>query len=102
MPINPIKKVGLIGCGRMGRCMLEGMLAKGYSVVVYDKFPTAAQSASALGAQAVPTPKEVAEQASVILMSLPSPVQLEDVLFGEGRVGWRPLPLTMWSSTPAL
>ena len=81
---KPIKKVGLIGCGRMGRCMLEGMLAKGYSVVVYDKFPTAAQSASALGAQAVPTPKEVAEQASVILMSLPSPVQLKDVLFGEG------------------
>ena len=33
---KPIKKVGLIGCGRMGRCMLEGMLAKGYSVVVYE------------------------------------------------------------------
>ena len=51
---KPIKKVGLIGCGRMGRCMLEGMLAKGYSVVVYDKFPTAAQSASALGARRFP------------------------------------------------
>ena len=41
-----IEKVGLIGCGRMGRCMLEGMLAKGYSVVVYDKFPAAAGNLS--------------------------------------------------------
>ena len=53
---KPIKKVGLIGCGRMGRCMLEGMLAKGYSVVVYDKFPTAAQSASALGSLGIYSP----------------------------------------------
>ena len=78
-----IEKVGLIGCGRMGRCMLEGMLAKGYSVVVYDKFPAAAESAAALGAQAVSTPKAAAEQATVILMSLPGPAQLEEVLFGQ-------------------
>ena len=81
---KPIEKVGLIGCGRMGRCMLEGMLAKGYSVVVYDKFPAAAENAAALGATAVATPREAAQQASVILMSLPGPAQLEDVLFGEG------------------
>ena len=81
---KPIEKVGLIGCGRMGRCMLEGMLAKGYSVVVYDKFPAAAENAAALGATAVATPREAAQQASVILMSLPGPAQLEDVLVGEG------------------
>ncbi len=80
---KPIEKVALIGCGRMGRCMLEGMLAKGYSVVVYDKFPAAAESAAALGAQAVSTPKEAAAQATVVLMSLPGPIQLEEVLFGQ-------------------
>lgn len=76
------ERVGLIGCGRMGKCMLQSMLDKGYRVVVYDKFPAAAESAAALGAEAVATPGELAEKSSVIIMSLPGPAQLEEVIFG--------------------
>ncbi len=43
------EKVGLVGCGRMGRCMLESMLNAGFSVVVYDNFPAAAEAAAASG-----------------------------------------------------
>ena len=79
---KPIEKVGLVGSGRMGRCMLESMINKGYKVVAYDKFPAAAEGAAALGAEVAATPKELAAQASIILMSLPGPVQLEEVIFG--------------------
>ena len=76
------EKVGLVGCGRMGRCMLESMLNVGFSVIVYDSFPGAAESAAALGAERAETPAALAAKASVILLSLPGPAQLESVIFG--------------------
>ena len=79
---KPIEAVGLIGCGRMGKCMLQSMLDKGYAVVAYDKFPAATQSARDMGAQAVDSPAQVAKMASVVLLSLPGPAQLEEALFG--------------------
>ena len=79
---KPIDKVGLVGCGRMGKCMLQSMLDKKYSVVAYDTFPAAAQSAKEMGAEIAQTPAELAKKATVILMSLPGPAQLEEVLFG--------------------
>lgn len=81
---KPIDKVGLVGCGRMGKCMLRSMLDKGFQVVAYDKFPAAAEGAKEMGAETAATPSELAKRASVILMSLPGPAQLEEVLFGEG------------------
>ena len=77
------EKVGLVGCGRMGRCMLQSMLNGGFKVVCYDKFPAAADSAVALGAEKAETPKELAEKTGVIILSLPGPMQLEEVIFGE-------------------
>lgn len=80
---KPLGKIGLVGCGRMGKCMLESMLSKNYQVVAYDKFPAAADGAKAMGAEVAATPAELATQADVILMSLPGPAQLEEVVFGE-------------------
>lgn len=82
-PDRSIDTVGLIGCGRMGFCMLESMYKGGYRVVVYDKFPAAMQRAVEMGAVPAETPAELAKSAKVILMSLPGPSQLEEVLFGE-------------------
>ena len=79
---GPIRAVGLVGCGRMGCCMLESMVKAGYTVVAYDKFPAAAQRAADMGATVADTPAQLARQADVILMSLPGPAQLEEVLFG--------------------
>lgn len=81
------EKVGLVGCGRMGKCMLQSMVDNGFKVVAYDKFPAAAQSAAAMGAETAATPRELAERTSVILMSLPGPAQLEEVIFGEAGLG---------------
>lgn len=77
------EKVGLIGCGRMGMCMLESMVKAGYSVFCYDAFPSALDLAVKAGGVKTESPRELAEKTSVILMSLPGPKQLEDVIFGE-------------------
>ena len=83
---KPIDKIGLVGCGRMGKCMLQCLQEKGYKVVAYDKFPAAAESARDMGAAVAATPAALAAQASIILMSLPGPAQLEEVLFGVGGI----------------
>lgn len=85
---KPLNKIGLVGCGRMGKCMLQSMLGGGYSVVAYDKFPAAAESAAAMGAEVAQTPAQLAGLADVIIMSLPGPAQLEEVIFGQdGLIG---------------
>ena len=76
--------VGLVGCGRLGRCMLESALKAGYRVVACDAFPAAAAAAGEMGAEVCANPAEVISKADMVLMSLPGPVQLEQVLFGEG------------------
>lgn len=80
---KPIGKVGLIGCGRMGQCMLRSMVDGGFTVAAYDKFPAAAEKAKEMGAEIVPTPKALGEKCDVIIMSLPGPAQIDEVLFGE-------------------
>lgn len=77
------EKVGLAGCGRMGKCMAESLLNAGYKVVCYDKFPAAMEQAAALGAETADTPALLAKSTHVILMSLPGPAELEELIFGE-------------------
>lgn len=80
---KPLGKIGLIGCGRMGKCMLKCMHDAGYSVIAYDNYPAAMESAVEMGAKSAASPMDLASAADVILMSLPGPVQLEEVVFGE-------------------
>ena len=80
---SKVEVVGLVGCGRMGRCMLERVLQAGFRAVVCDAFPAAAAAAGEMGAEVCADPAEVMAKADVVLMSLPGPVQLEAVLFGE-------------------
>ena len=65
---KPIEKIGLVGCGRMGRCMLRSLMDKGFQVVAYDKFPAAVQGAADMGAETAAAPSELAGRTSVILM----------------------------------
>jgi len=81
-----VETVGLIGCGRMGVCMLEAMLKGGFTVVAFDVFPDAMKRASALGAELATNPEDLARKADMVLMSLPGPQQLQQVLFAEQGV----------------
>lgn len=80
---SKVEVVGLVGCGRMGRCMLESVLKAGFRVVACDAFPAAAAAAGEMDAEICENPAQVIEKADMVLMSLPGPAQLEAVLFGE-------------------
>ena len=83
---SKVEVVGLVGCGRMGRCMLESILKAGFQAVACDAFPAAAAAAGEMGAEVCANPAEVVRKADMVLMSLPGPAQLEAVLFGAGGI----------------
>jgi 3-hydroxyisobutyrate dehydrogenase-like beta-hydroxyacid dehydrogenase len=75
--------VGFIGLGKMGGPMVRRLLAQGYAMCVHDVAEAAlAPFRCHPGATICDSPKAVAEQARVILLSLPSPQALHDVALG--------------------
>ncbi len=83
---SKVETVGLVGCGRMGCCMLDVMLKGGFKVVVYDAFPAATERAVGMGGVAAKSPADLASKSDMVLLSLPGPAQIEGVLFGEDGV----------------
>jgi 3-hydroxyisobutyrate dehydrogenase-like beta-hydroxyacid dehydrogenase len=57
----------------MGSHMSRRLLAAGHKVVVYDADPRALQQATANGASAAHSPADVASQAEIVMVSLPTP-----------------------------
>lgn len=68
----------------MGRIVLESVIAAGYKTVVTDTVVEARNAASELGAIVVDTPGGVAEEADWIILSLPLPDTVTQVVRGEG------------------
>lgn len=81
--IKKDEKIGLAGVGTMGKCILEGLKKNGFQVVVYDPFIGAQEYAQEHGAIVVKELKELALQANIILMSLPKPQNILEVVGGE-------------------
>lgn len=75
--------VGMAGCGTMGKCMLKLLRDEGYTVYVYDPYPAAAEYALEHGGILVDNPEELVANANVIIMSLPKPQQVFDVVGGD-------------------
>ncbi len=65
--------LGFVGVGKMGGLMAPRLLAKGYSVTVFDKSPAAVEALRALGAKVANSAEEVASAADTVFMSLPTP-----------------------------
>lgn len=74
--------VGIIGIGIMGSAMAANLAAAGFSIVGFDPVTAATERLRALGGMAAISPREVAEVAGIILMSLPSADALADVVNG--------------------
>jgi 3-hydroxyisobutyrate dehydrogenase-like beta-hydroxyacid dehydrogenase len=75
--------LGFVGLGAMGSRMTTRLLRAGYAVTVHDARPEAAEALVADGAAFAATPREVADAADVVLVSLPSPDIARDVVAGE-------------------
>lgn len=80
MKQNESEILGFIGLGVMGGPMCANLLRKGgRKVVAFDSAPPALDEAQSQGAQLAASVAQVAEQADVVFLSLPSIDQVESV-----------------------
>ncbi len=76
------RNIGVVGLGAMGLPMTKNLLRKGFSVSVFDVRDEPLASLKAMGAKPAGSPKEVGATSSIVLMSLPSSKQVEEVVLG--------------------
>jgi 3-hydroxyisobutyrate dehydrogenase-like beta-hydroxyacid dehydrogenase len=80
--IGPGSKVGLIGLGLMGRPMGLNLLKAGYSLTVWNRTASRAESLVAAGAKLANSPEEVAGSSDALITIVSDPPALEGVLWG--------------------
>ncbi|HTQ60057.1 MAG TPA: NAD(P)-binding domain-containing protein [Candidatus Solibacter sp.] len=85
--IGPGSKVGLIGLGLMGRPMGINLLKAGYSLTVWNRTASRAESLVAAGAKLASSPAEVAAASEVLITIVSDPPALEEVLWGGSGKG---------------
>jgi len=78
-----VRRIGFIGLGLMGRPMAKNLLKAGYDLTVHDVDRKAAGEVMGLGAKKASCPKEVAESAEAIMLSLPGDSEVEEVIQGK-------------------
>src|ERR1700724_3584412 len=65
--------IGFIGLGNMGAHMARRLIEAGHRVIVYDTRQEAIGDIAALGGIGARSPKEVADLAETVMVSLPTP-----------------------------
>jgi 3-hydroxyisobutyrate dehydrogenase-like beta-hydroxyacid dehydrogenase len=83
-PAPTQQRVGLIGTGRMGGPMAERLLAAGYGMVVYDTSEAALKPLVARGAILAKSALDVANQAEIVMASLPTPAIVQQSIIQAG------------------
>jgi 3-hydroxyisobutyrate dehydrogenase-like beta-hydroxyacid dehydrogenase len=78
-----VADIGFLGLGAMGSWMARNLLAQEGNLAVYDVNAAAVNGLVELGAVACASPAEVADRAEVVLVSLPSPEILTEVVTGK-------------------
>jgi 3-hydroxyisobutyrate dehydrogenase-like beta-hydroxyacid dehydrogenase len=94
MTENKIPVIGFIGLGVMGGAMCRNVALKhGGDIIAFDLFPAAFAVLDGTKARRASTIAEVAEQADIVLLSLPGGKQVEEVCLGsEGLTRGSKLP----------
>lgn len=78
--------IGFIGIGVMGNSMASHLINAGYRIVVYTRTQSKAEELMAKGANWANSPKEVAEQANVIITMVGYPADVKEVYLGENGI----------------
>ncbi|TFH49668.1 MAG: NAD(P)-dependent oxidoreductase, partial [Lysobacterales bacterium] len=81
-----MQTIGFIGLGRMGRPMAGNMQKKGFSLLAFDIVETPVQELVTLGAGAAASIAELAAACRTVITVLPSHVEVEKVILGEGGI----------------
>src|SRR5258706_77844 len=66
--MSAIRKVGMLGLGKMGAPMARHLLAKGYNVAGYDPVDDARKQARSLGVSLLDSPRDVARASDVVIV----------------------------------
>ena len=77
------QQIGWVGLGAMGLPMVQRLCRAGYEVIAYDVNAAAVKAAVAAGARAGSSPADVASQAEIVMVSLPTPDVVRQVALGE-------------------
>lgn len=82
---NMAERIGFIGLGIMGKPMAGHLLAAGHEVVLHNRSRAAVDELCAAHPKAVSasSPREVAEQASILITMLPDTPDVNSVVFGD-------------------
>jgi 2-hydroxy-3-oxopropionate reductase len=81
-----MSKIGFIGLGIMGKPMSKNLIKAGHELVVYTLNQDAIDELVSAGAEAVSSPKEVAERCSLIVTMLPNSPQVQEVVLGPNGI----------------
>jgi len=104
MATDVIQSVAVVGTGRMGGAMVARLRGAGHPVVVFNRTTERADDVAALtGATVAATPREAAEAADVVIVSLADDAAVTAAYAGsDGLVaGLRPGAVVLESSTVA-
>ena len=83
--------IGFIGLGLMGRAFSKNLIEDGYRLVGTDPVPAAQEAFESMGGSALPSPKEVAEAADFVFISVPnSKISLECATGDNGYLAANP------------
>ena len=80
------ESIGFIGLGIMGLPMARNLLKAGYPVVAYNRTSSKAEELAADGATIAASPREVSQQASVIITMVTDSPDVEEVVLGQNGV----------------
>jgi 3-hydroxyisobutyrate dehydrogenase-like beta-hydroxyacid dehydrogenase len=96
---------GFIGIGQMGKHMAKHILDAGYDLTILDINKDAATNLIEAGAKWCDTPRAIAELCQLVITSLPTPQDVEQVVYGsEGlKSGWKAgdIYIDMSTNSPA-
>lgn len=79
-------RIGYVGTGLMGLPMVKRLASLAYPVRAYDIVPAKIAAAVAAGAAAAASPADVAKDADLVLLNLPTTDAVERAVFGDGGV----------------
>jgi 3-hydroxyisobutyrate dehydrogenase len=79
-------EIGLIGLGTIGEPMAGRLVDAEYDVVVYDVRDEPMERVEAAGGQPCCSAQDLAESAEIVLLSLPGPSEVRDVVLGTNGI----------------
>ncbi|MBS4193802.1 NAD(P)-dependent oxidoreductase [Lederbergia citri] len=106
MVLSTKKAIGFIGIGVMGKSMAKNLLSEGYRLFVYSRTKEKAEELLENGAEWLNTPKEIAENADIIITMVGYPHDVEETYFGKNGLfsgaKKESIFIDMTTSTPTL